>query len=344
MGWVPLTLDGKQIHLYKAQSNPNFGGKTILVDDPWDYVSLWLRRRHAKKAIFYWEQARAFYQASKQLPKSASPLTTYYSALNAIKALLLAKNVPFSEGHGVGGTRAAPAKTSLANERIHLLGAGVIPEFCHYLGESAAGTEYTLKDILYNLPYIHRAYTVTFREQELFIPISHAIFIRKENSNKGCFRCTIRDRRFQSLHTLNTMAGFEPHVEPEAEGKLIRMRKRFDWERGGSRAANRSNLAKYHADVRKRTVYIKGISRLWYIKRTRGKRLINHCPMTLTVLALHRLSELARYTPDQLARHFECQHNYLLFQFIDRALDQFIDEISAELTGADFMLPGYVGD
>lgn len=55
---------------------------------------------------------------------------------------------------------------------------------------------------------------------------------------------------------------------------------------------------------------------------------------------MHRLSELARYTPTLLAKHFEAQHNWLLSEFIARALHQFVDEISAEITGQEFMIPG----
>ena len=58
-------------------------------------------------------------------------------------------------------------------------------------------------------------------------------------------------------------------------------------------------------------------------------------------MGLHKLSELARYTPNILAKHFESQHNWLLSEFINLSLPQFIDEIAAELTGHEFMTPGY---
>ena len=55
---------------------------------------------------------------------------------------------------------------------------------------------------------------------------------------------------------------------------------------------------------------------------------------------MHRLSGLARYDPMRLARHFDCQHNWLLSEFIATARSQFIDEISYEITGQEFMIPG----
>jgi hypothetical protein len=68
---------------------------------------------------------------------------------------------------------------------------------------------------------------------------------------------------------------------------------------------------------------------------------IERSSLTLTFMALHRLSELSRYRPDSLMRHFESRHNWLLSQFIVRGLEQFLDELAAEITGHDFMAPSY---
>lgn len=52
------------------------------------------------------------------------------------------------------------------------------------------------------------------------------------------------------------------------------------------------------------------------------------------------LSELARYAPDRLAKHFEGRYNWLLSEFIAVAPLQFVDAISAEMTGSECMPPG----
>ena len=54
---------------------------------------------------------------------------------------------------------------------------------------------------------------------------------------------------------------------------------------------------------------------------------------------MHRLSELARYTPDKLNKHFENKQNWLLNEFIKNASVQFIDAISSEITGLEFKIP-----
>jgi hypothetical protein len=103
MGFAPIVINGKTVYIHSAVSQPDFGGDTVLSDDPWDYVALWLRRAKNYKAGFYWDQSREFYKASVELSSVSSPLTSYYCFLNATKALLTQKRVPFSDKHGVTG-------------------------------------------------------------------------------------------------------------------------------------------------------------------------------------------------------------------------------------------------
>lgn len=90
--------------MHKAIISPKFGERTVLVSDPWDYIEMWLKRNSQKiDSVFYWQQARHFYEASKSLQSTSSPLTLYYCFLNAVKVLLLEKKVTFSNHHGVHG-------------------------------------------------------------------------------------------------------------------------------------------------------------------------------------------------------------------------------------------------
>src|SRR5690554_3879185 len=71
------------IELKKASINPNFESKTVLTDSTWDYVLTYLIRSSNKEAVFYWEQAKNFYNATLSLDVISAPLTTYYCFLNA---------------------------------------------------------------------------------------------------------------------------------------------------------------------------------------------------------------------------------------------------------------------
>ncbi|SRR5579875_56856 len=339
MGFDLLRLSGRPLSVHKAIVAPDFKSKTVLVTDTWEYVTLWLRRHHQKSAAFYWEQANQFFDASRDLPNTSSPLTLYYCFLNAVKCLLSVRGIPLTEYHGVSG-ESEPGRTSLSNEKIAFKGSGVLAGLCTYLGEPAGG-KYSLQDLLYNLVYIHRAYKLTYSSRpELFVPVAHPRFVRKSGSNKAWF-CAELEGRDASLHSVNKLPGFERDNGVETPF-TIRRKKRFNWLYGaGHKIKNLQELTRYHRELRARLFYIHGPTRLWYLKRG-GELdgLIPRSSLTMTFAAMHRLSELARYEPMGLVRHFECQHNWLLSEFIATARTQFIDEISSEITGQEFMIPG----
>src|SRR5271155_4141500 len=103
MSFDPIRLNGRPLGVHKAIVAPQFKSKTVLVTDTWEYVRMWLKRHRQKDAGFYWEQARHFFDASRDLPNTSSPLTLYYCFLNAVKTLLTVRGTAFTEYHGVSG-------------------------------------------------------------------------------------------------------------------------------------------------------------------------------------------------------------------------------------------------
>jgi len=191
-----LHIAGKIVRLHGSLIEPNFRTQRVLCSDPWDFVSLWLKRQHKKEALLYWEQSHHFFSASLSLPELSAPLTSYYCFLNATKALLSAKNHPFTENHGVGG-RSETGPKSLANEIVDFKGGGMLPSLCKYLAEADnAGKEFTLNDLLWQMPFIHRAYCLTFKSStELFIPLQENFFMRKEGSSEAWLQAQL-DKRY----------------------------------------------------------------------------------------------------------------------------------------------------
>ncbi len=341
---MPIThkINGKEVHLHKSTCKPSWGEPTVLVESTWDYVALWLAREKQKRALFFWEQSRSFYEATKSLPKTSAPLTSYYCFLNAVKCLLTVKKIPFDERHGVSGwTKKGSA--GLAREFVKFKNKGILPELCRYLGENVNNNVYSAKDILYNLAYIHRAYHLTFTSQpELFIPISKGKYVHAPASKKSWFSAVI-DANYAHSQTVAILPPTFERDKGDATCFVARRKKRFDWIRGKAhKNANLTRLSDYHRDTRKYLHYIYAPMRLWYLKRKGAgvKGYIDRHPMALTFSLMHRLSELARYSPEYLSRHFDSQHNWLLSEFIQVAPSQFIDEISAEITGQEFMIPG----
>jgi hypothetical protein len=57
-------------------------------------------------------------------------------------------------------------------------------------------------------------------------------------------------------------------------------------------------------------------------------------------MAMHRMSEIARYKPLELNRLLEGRRNWILYEFTRVAQNQFIDEIAAEITGYEISPAG----
>ena len=343
MSHKDIKIKGKNASLHKAFMQPSFESSTVLVDDQFDYVNLWLKRKHVStEAVLYWTQARNFYKASLNLPNESKALTAYYCIMNATKALLTAKGLSFNEQHGIAG-ESHNNRTSLANEISKIKGAGILPALANCFGADISSKEFNLKDIFYNLPFIHRAYTITYREsQNLFIPITDGHFVRQPNGQEAWFCATITDPRYQKDAFIIKQRGWE-RDHSETERFVIRCKRRFRWQvRGTSKAKRMENLRTNHKKVRRDMKYIHGPSRLWYFKRNdRDMNILTWPTPALTYIAMHRLSELTRYDPSRLHKHLDCQHNWLLSEFLRLAVENFIDQIASDITGHEFMVPGY---
>ena len=324
---------------------PNIDSPKVLVSDTWDYVDLWLKRNKKIKARFFWKQARAFYNASLTLPKESAPLTSYYCFLNATKALLESRNKIYDTMHGVTGYSSENPKTTLENEKIILKNRGVLPALINYLGYSIkenSTKKFTLLDSLYNLPFLHRAFLLTYTSRgqypELYIPLKEIFLEKHKNNNKVWFSAEL-DEIYRNQYTINKLPKKFEIDKRYSDKQVIRFKKRIKWSRKASEY--KGEYISYNKEVRKYLHYIHGSPLSWYIKRDEEniKNYNEYPPLVLMFVAMHRLSELARYTPDKLNKHFENKQNWLLNEFIKNASVQFIDAISSEITGLEFKIP-----
>lgn len=276
------------------------------------------------------------------MPIEAAPLASYYAFLNATKSLLTCKGATHGDHHGVYGYRPADARATLANETVTLKGGGVLPALCHYLGDNTPSASYSLSDILWNIPFIHRAYLLTYKKSELFIPLERARYVKKANSAESWFEAEVIPRFADKRKLTSIPTSFE-HFEVDGT-TYIRRKKRFQWFTGRSSKekteAALNRLKNYHATTRRVVVNINGNRDLWYLKRINDSNpLAEKHTIILILAAMHRLSELARYDPNGLDRHLSGKANWLLSDFIQGAMDQFIDQIATEITGCQFWPP-----
>lgn len=342
-----LCINSKCCELMKAVDSPKYGSKTILTDSCWEYVSLFLTRQSiagASDALFYWEQAHSFYLASKALPDNARPLTSYYCILNAAKALLRYKGCDDNKlkNHGISSVREENSKTNIKEALTAVKGAGVLPELARYYGATIPTGHYSMADLLYNIPCVHRAYCITFSKPEIFIPIFKPVFVRKENSNEAWIKFTVSGRYANTKALKSLPQKFERDLGIEND-YVLRMKERFSWDIHKPVEERKKALGKYHEKVRKYIYYIYGESKLWYIKKEAvGNEKLAWVPSSVLIFCVyHWISELVRYNPKLFNKYMHLKQNWLLHEFINNALDQFVDEIGCEITGEDIMCTGY---
>jgi hypothetical protein len=352
MGSV-IRISDKDVRFARAILNPNFRSKRIISSTPWDFVSLWLRKEKQIEAQIYWNQARNFFEAAKNLPTESAPLPLYYSFLNAAKALLSAKGVAYQPYHGVVGfdMRTGPKpQILLDNEGLLIKNGGILPALISYFGESETLRKYTLGEVFANIACIHRAYSVSYNSNELFLSIDNPRYVSVP-SRKARFEADLPLSHVHGQTVKTFPAEFEVRQLSEDEwsdcplnesGYVLQTRDSFDWS-GGRRptSVDLSSLSSFHHQVRLFIQYISGSSPNWYLKRNLASiRSIRRNNLTLMFMAMHRASEISRYKPIELSRLLNGTKNWLFYEFIEAARNQFIDEIAAEITGFEISPAG----
>jgi len=347
-----LEINSKELSLMKPVTAANYDKKTVLTNSSWEYVDLWLKRQskneRAKQALFFWTQAKNFFDASEVLPIESRPLTAYYCCMNAAKALLAIKGpktINFDNiTHGVSSDRRQWGKSNnIKQAEVKFSGSGVLFELSKYLGEEACKKTYSVYDLMYNIPCIHRAFSITYGCPELFIPIRDINYIVDSTAKKGWIQFKIDDR-YANGNVLRYLPKHFENVTYNTDGACrMRHKKRFKWDRYDNMSERLETLKKYHGIMRKDLLYIYGDTKLWYVKKEipNNSHIIKRNSITLIFAVMHWLSELVRYNPEKFNKLMSTNQNWLIHEFVDNALNQFIDEISCEITGVDIMASGY---
>lgn len=339
MPFTEIRINKRKVYLHPSKTQPDFEAKPVLSGDPWKHVALWLKRQQNEEAVFYWEQAHQFYQATAQLPETSSPLTSYYCFLNATKALLEERGIDYGDRHGISGEKESGNK-SLKNEIVEFSSGGVFGGLCELLGETVSEDEScSLYKILFHLPFVHRAFQLTYRTAPtLFIPLTVAKHVIKEGSREAWFYSELNEKYTNKATTRMLPDGFEKD-EGVDNSFAARKKQRFEWE-GEDDDSSMERLKTHNASVRGHVFPIFADENRWYLKKQgEMSKGVDKSLLPLQLGAMHRLSELARYNPLSLSGHLELQHNWLLTEFLQVSPAQFIHHIACEITGRNLITP-----
>lgn len=161
--------------------------------------------------------------------------------------------------------------------------------------------------------------------------------MRKDNSKEAWFEAEI-DRRYINAHTkIVIQPGFE--LNKIAEKYYIRRKRRFRWS-SRDIEISLNQFTAYHKQIRRRIIPIYSSENRWYLKKSVvGHNNLVNSQLVLIYAAMHRLSELSRYDPMSLAKHFNVNHNWLLSEFIRASTAQFVYGMASEITGLEFIPP-----
>ena len=346
---MELKINNRKVRLLKSHKSADYEYKTVLSNSSFKYVELWLRSQKGEKfekALFYWRQAYTFERASEKLPIEAKPLTAYYCIMNATKALLSIHGVSMENiSHGVSSSR-QNTHGSIRQDEIIYTGSGVLFELSKYLGEGPLNkTTYKVFDLLYNLPCIHRTFTITYSDMpDLFVPINNIYYDVFKNVVQDRFDSYIRFnlcQRYDINQIIRNLHNSIEKVSKENESFYL-LKARWSYPIGAKPHDIALLINLYHSKIGKNFYYISGATPLWYIKKNlaRNSHLIDRHSLTLIYGVMHWLSELVRYSPDVFDKVMNSRQNWLVQEFVNMALPQFIDEISSEITGADILCPG----
>ncbi|MEC8067245.1 MAG: YaaC family protein [Pseudomonadota bacterium] len=149
--------------------------------------------------------------------------------------------------------------------------------------------------------------------------------------HSNTYFCASLTNNWSTTHSKNKVGGKFAVVFDDMN--LIRFKKSFKW--GGTQGQKIVNLNEYNGKVHSFLHYIHDEPNKVYIKRCDRDGAINLNSIVISFCILHRLSELCRYHPESLMRHYKNKYSWILEEFLKRVLDQVVDEISAEITGRE---------
>lgn len=351
MEFEDYKYNDKPIKLWKVIHPVDLNLFRSIVSSPFKFVqfhiktSKGLSKSSKEEALLLWSQAEEFFNSANSMSAYSRPLSSYYCILNAVKTLLVVKGISFNPRHGVFGKKNASKQSLLTNELLTIEKDKIAGTFYKYLDNSHnSPVTYNLQELFYNLPFTHRAYLQIYKNQkDLIVPVESSRFSKINGEIRLTAKCLDENLTYQQKMSNFTRGNLDfslvKNNEKNVEKKYLVSRVICSAKLASSQV-NKNILIAY-PELRSSFVFIEGEKTLWYFRKSTSSRPArNRLPLPITIFAIsHKLSELSRYSPLKLKNHLESQHGWMLHEFIDNSLEQFIAYISCEICSKELAKP-----
>lgn len=191
----------------------------MLASNPWKCLELHLasQRSTAQKACSFLRQASHFYDAAERAG-TAKPVLLYYAFLNLAKAIILHKRPAIDLSRAIHGIRESqgnvPQRFTLTSQRVALQPArparpAILNEFCQALGYAKLATnrEWGIRDLLSQIPAIHRPYCHTLSRAERLYVVSDPLFLHDHDDRDVWSVLRVKRPEFPSGEARRRMVG-----------------------------------------------------------------------------------------------------------------------------------------
>lgn len=191
------------------------GSPFILTADPLSYLEAWLdnkydsihrdksrsKKQNLKKAIYFTQLSKDFYNSSQGAKMPSKGTLIYYSFINLVKVFLIMRGHELEskmEHHGLSLPSGSKEKLRL----INLAGDGIsiFHEFAKSIGKeiiNADGLDLDFSDLLHSLPEVHEigyALSLFTKTKRRFLPVD--INIRTTTNRRKIFYTISYEKKF----------------------------------------------------------------------------------------------------------------------------------------------------
>lgn len=329
----------------------------IIAGDIWEFLrhecGSKLPAEKTKMAFSFIEQAYDFYEATKNPRIGSKSLLYYYSFLNLVKAFLLVKKIkiPNVLRHGISDPKAnVRLKLTLSTQVVSCDGCAqdhskLFPEFLKVLNTNVQHRTHKLKELLQQVPGIHRSYCEITRSRPSFLPIKSIdvlktkqsqIFIRlKFSSNDKDVDATlpiVRKRRaFKTLFT-------QVSAQRRRNGRIIPIMNE-KWYQSKLYDGKKRKVNTGYQDISKAMCKIG----LWNILTRDGQRFYfssispaNIMPSLGSIYAImFYLGSITRYKPYDFDKIFKGKYAWLVAEFFKTQPMQFIYGLAGQMANVE---------